>query len=246
VTSLLALLLIGAQGPSCKVTPTVVQTLTGFDVALEFQLEPGWHIYWKNPGDSGEATTVKWNLPEGWSDMGLLFPTPHAIDAGGVINYGYENKVTLLARLKPPVDYSGETVNLTGEASYLICKEACVPGSRKISLTLPAKPVDSKKWSALLGTFPQKLDAPISSTVTGRSLVISIKSEHIANAHFFPESATVIDHSATQRLDRTTGGFKLTIPVSKYSTSRPEKVAGVLVLTKDDASVCGYQVELTP
>jgi hypothetical protein len=82
--------------------------------------------------------------------------------------------------------------------------------------------------------------------VTGRSLVISIKSEHIANAHFFPESATVIDHSATQRLDRTTGGFKLTIPVSKYSTSRPEKVAGVLVLTKDDASVCGYQVELTP
>jgi thiol:disulfide interchange protein DsbD len=95
-----------------------MQTLTGLDVALEFQLEPGWHIYWKNPGDSGEATTVKWNLPEGWSEVDLMFPTPHAIDAGGVINYGYENKVTLLARLKPPVDYSGETVNLTGEASY--------------------------------------------------------------------------------------------------------------------------------
>src|ERR1700751_177300 len=34
-----------------------------FNVALRFELEKGWHVYWVNPGDSGEPARVTWDLP---------------------------------------------------------------------------------------------------------------------------------------------------------------------------------------
>ncbi|HEY0266963.1 MAG TPA: protein-disulfide reductase DsbD domain-containing protein, partial [Rhizomicrobium sp.] len=35
-------------------------------VALEEKIAPGWHTYWKNPGDAGAPTTIDWTLPAGW------------------------------------------------------------------------------------------------------------------------------------------------------------------------------------
>ena len=32
---------------------------------LYFKLEPGWHVYWKNPGDAGLPPNIHWTLPEG-------------------------------------------------------------------------------------------------------------------------------------------------------------------------------------
>jgi DsbC/DsbD-like thiol-disulfide interchange protein len=31
-------------------------------LGLYFKLEPGWHIYWKNAGDSGEPPRARWTL----------------------------------------------------------------------------------------------------------------------------------------------------------------------------------------
>src|SRR5258705_12747358 len=38
-----------------------------FWVALELNIRDGWHTYWRNPGDSGQATTLKWQLPPGFT-----------------------------------------------------------------------------------------------------------------------------------------------------------------------------------
>jgi len=40
-----------------------------FWVALEFNIRDGWHTYWRNPGDSGQATTLKWQLPPGFENV---------------------------------------------------------------------------------------------------------------------------------------------------------------------------------
>src|ERR1039458_3932577 len=32
---------------------------------VELKMAPGWHTYWRNGGDSGLPTTVKWTLPPG-------------------------------------------------------------------------------------------------------------------------------------------------------------------------------------
>src|SRR3981189_4016684 len=47
-----------------------------FWVALELDIRDGWHTYWRNPGDSGQATTLKWQLPAGFTAGGNGRPPP--------------------------------------------------------------------------------------------------------------------------------------------------------------------------
>ena len=248
--SLIALCAINLiQEPSCKVTALPVQEVARagkpIEIALQFDIEPGWHIYWTNPGDSGEPTSVQWNLPEGWKVVDLRFPTPHAIDAGGLKNYGYENRVTLLARLSAPADFAGGTVNLAGEASYLICKEACVPGSRKFSVTLPGPTMDPNDYRSALNELPKPYQRSVQSKYIGETLTISFPEKQVAKAYFFASDGNVVNHSAPQRLTKTAAGYDLTVPLSEFATTKPAKVAGVLVLTTG-ASSRGYEVTLTP
>ncbi|MDQ2986950.1 MAG: hypothetical protein M3R13_09565 [Armatimonadota bacterium] len=249
MTALLALLAIGLQGPSCNVTPMLAQPSVragkSIEIALRFDLEPGWHIYWKNPGDSGERTIVKWTLPEGWQEIDLRFPTPHAIDASGITNYGYEDRVILISRLKPPANYKGERVNLTGEATYLICKEACVPGSRTFSLTFPGNAVEPNVWREALSELPTPYHRKVQAGYAGETLTISFPEEQLSKAYFFASDGNLVNHSASQSLSKTETGYQLTVPLSEFATAKPAKVNGVLVLTTG-ASSRGYEVNLTP
>ena len=247
--SLIALCAIGLQEPSCKVTALPVQegVRVGkpIEIALQFDIEPGWHIYWKNPGDSGEPTSIKWNLPEGWKEVDLRFPTPHAIDAGGITNYGFENRVTLIARLRPPANFAEDSRQLTGEASYLICKEACVPGSRKFSVSWPAQPIEPNTWREALFALPKAYTRFIDAKYVGDNLTISFPEKQVSKAYFFAFDGNVVNHSAVQSLAKTGEGYTLTVPLSEFSTSKPAKVDGVLALTIGGVTR-GYDVTLSP
>src|SRR5690242_77174 len=74
-----------------------------FTLAVLLKLEPGWHVYWKNPGESGMATSVTWKLPQGFKAGELNFPIPKQFgNSGDVIGYGYEDEVLLTATITPP------------------------------------------------------------------------------------------------------------------------------------------------
>ena len=60
---------------------------------LYFKLEPGWHIYWKNAGDSGEPPHIKWTLPEGITAGPLQFPAPKRLALGPLMDFGYVDEV---------------------------------------------------------------------------------------------------------------------------------------------------------
>ena len=59
-----------------------------FWVALEFNIRDGWHTYWRNPGDSGQATSIKWQLPPGFTAGDIVWPTPHRFELPPLVNYG--------------------------------------------------------------------------------------------------------------------------------------------------------------
>src|SRR5581483_10707156 len=72
-----------------------IQPNSTFQVGLLFHLEPGWHIYWKNPGDSGQRPRLKWDLPEGLTVGEIEWPTPKRLPVGPLLDYGYEGQVLL-------------------------------------------------------------------------------------------------------------------------------------------------------
>ena len=60
-----------------------------FWIALRQKIRPNWHTYWRNPGDSGEPTRIKWNLPPGFEAGEIKWPTPKRIPVGPLMNFGY-------------------------------------------------------------------------------------------------------------------------------------------------------------
>src|SRR2546423_1835502 len=67
-----------------------------FAVGVVFTIAPGWHVYWKNPGDSGLATRVEIVTPPGFSVSQVEYPVPTKfVQPGDLVAYGYADKLMM-------------------------------------------------------------------------------------------------------------------------------------------------------
>ena len=113
-----------------------------FSLGLKIIHDEGWHTYWVNPGDSGLATKIKLSFSElssQWVIGDIQWPTPKKILVGPLVNYGYESKILLIKDLIPPEDLKGESVIIDAQINWLVCKEVCIPGEKKLKIKLPVK-----------------------------------------------------------------------------------------------------------
>jgi len=107
-------------------------------LALRFRIERGWHIYWRNPGESGMAPSVNWRLPPGFRAGPLRFPPPRRERSPVGDSYILDGEPVLLADLDVPESLSpGESIEIAGLAQWLVCKEACVLEKQELALRLP-------------------------------------------------------------------------------------------------------------
>lgn len=105
-------------------------------VVIDQDIEQGWHTYWKNPGDSGETTSVAWEGLDGLVVNDPEFPAPHKIDTGPLSNFGFSGHVRFLQRLDIPSSLTGDKITLKARAMWLVCEEICIPEEMEQSITL--------------------------------------------------------------------------------------------------------------
>ncbi|MGB5254476.1 MAG: protein-disulfide reductase DsbD domain-containing protein, partial [Sedimenticolaceae bacterium] len=104
-------------------------------LGLRFDLIPHWHVYWRNPGDSGEAPKVTWHLPAGWRAGEIRWPLPTRIPVGPLTNYGYEDSVTLLVPIYPDgLARAGDSVRIGADVDWLVCREECIPEQASLAI----------------------------------------------------------------------------------------------------------------
>src|SRR3990167_4039788 len=133
-------------------------------VALRQKIDKGWHTYWRNSGDSGEATKVVWPLPAGWTAGDIVWPAPQRQPTGPLMNYGYHDEVLLPVPITVPASARpGETVTLKAAASFLVCADICIPEDAVLTITLPvadglAQP--DPKWGAAIARTLADAPAP--------------------------------------------------------------------------------------
>ncbi|UCE61381.1 MAG: thioredoxin family protein [Phycisphaerales bacterium] len=118
-----------------------------FDVALYFQIEQGWHIYWQNGGVAGLPPNAKWTLPDGFTAGEMQFPVPKRyVDAAKLTSNIHSGKPLLIIPITPPASVTEERVALTCKVKYLICKTKCIWEDADLRLDLPvAAPGDTAK-----------------------------------------------------------------------------------------------------
>ncbi len=219
-------------------------------LALRLQPEAGWHVYWRNPGDSGLATSISWTLPDGLSAGALQWPYPHRETLGPIINYGYAEQVLMPVTLTVAADVqTPEPLLLRAKAKWLVCKDICIPGSADLELQLPlasdaGAAGSDERWRDAFAKARSELPQPapadwqlrfqIHDKGDDKALALAIRGTGIGSADqlaFFPYASDLLNHSAaTRRVLDADGNLRLSQTLSDYYVKAPATVDGVLVI----------------
>jgi len=205
-------------------------------LAIRMTPQPGWHGYWKNPGDSGTEPSVRWTLPPGAAAGPLQYPVPGRLIVGGLMNYVYDGPYALLLELRVPDGLApGTPLPIRGRFDYLVCtSEICVPESADLALDLTVgAPGAATTRRAVFDRFRQALPRPISSEArfewSGGRFRLSVPLPATAgeDAYFFPLTYGAIAQAAEQEVTRS--GDTLIIE-TQAGGQEPTSVEGVLRL----------------
>lgn len=214
-------------------------------VALHQVLEPGWHVYWKNPGDSGLPLEAIWSLPQGAGASDFDYPVPERIEIGPLVNYGHEGSPTFIAAITAPAGAAiGSSIDVGLEATWLICAEICVPETGAFSMALPvvADPSPDGAAEAIFAAADGNAPRPASAAFRTMDGALALEVAGIGDsdgAYFFPEADSIIAPSAAQKYERFDGLVRLTMPVQK-DVAAPLK--GVIVV-ESAGGRRGYAIE---
>jgi len=127
-------------------------------LAFEQTIEPGWHTYWSNPGDSGEPMRVEWSLPDGAKAGEILWPAPDRVPYGPLMNFGYQDHAVMLSVLDVPANaVLGSTLSIKADVTTLVCDEICIPESDVLTLDIPVATSSAPANEALFADAASKL-----------------------------------------------------------------------------------------
>ena len=208
------------------VAPTsAVQPGQATQIGLRLQHIPHWHTYWRNPGDSGLPTTLSWTLPDGGSAGDIQWPAPQRLPLGPLVNYGYEGEVLLPLRYTAPANAQpGSTLRLQAAATWLVCRDVCIPENATLNLALPVAAAGATPSSTAHADLFAKTAAQQAQPLqgwraslqhAGPELLFSLDREAVAGAddarpvvHVFPYAEQLIE-PARHELYRTPSGYAL-------------------------------------
>ena len=125
---------------------------------VEIKLKPGWHTYWRYPGDSGVPPHFTFPGSDNVAAVKVLYPAPHAMtDETGTI-IGYTDDVVFPVRVTPR--QKGKPVTLNLHVDYAVCEKMCVPVEAKAQLTLPGGNTETDAAvAAAEGRVPKQMSA---------------------------------------------------------------------------------------
>ncbi|NGY06038.1 protein-disulfide reductase DsbD family protein [Solimonas terrae] len=220
-------------------------------LALRLKPDPQWHVYWRNPGDSGIPTKLEWHLPHGISAGDIVWPYPQIQRLGDLANYGYGEETLHLVPLDVAAGVHGQQT-LRATAKWLVCKDVCIPGSTELELTMPvaANATPDARWQAAFARTRAAVptaepDWPAQFMIKDKTLSLSVAAAPLRNAssiRFFPYASDLVNHARPQRIAIEGERLRLSQAISSYYVDAPPTVDGVLVVDDDRHQSHAYEI----
>jgi DsbC/DsbD-like thiol-disulfide interchange protein len=179
------------------------QTVT---LGLRLTMKPEWHVYWKNPGDSGLPVSAKLTGPDGATFGEIQWPVPiRFTQPGDLVGYGYTDNVLLpITATVPKGLAAGSTFAVRADVSWLVCRDVCIPGKASLDLSLPvAKSPEAanaplfEQWRSRLPAEDAAASGVVSAkTATGAGGGVSVDLDWkipVAKVEWFPAPEPALD-----------------------------------------------------
>jgi len=142
-------------------------------VGVLFDLEPEWHLYWKNPGDTGLPPEIEFAFAgaQAAETGAIRWPAPVRFDGlgTGLASYGYSDQVLLSA----PVDRLDGVDSVAVDVDVLICADECIPVAFQLERAIPAADQSPKeeralfdRYEALVPSRPNELGLGVDASYT--------------------------------------------------------------------------------
>jgi thiol:disulfide interchange protein len=233
-------------------------------LALHEAIRKGWHTYYLNPGDSGAPTEIKWMLAAGWKAGAIEWPYPERLPVGPLMNFGYEDAVTLLVPVTVPKEaVPGSTAMLAADVNWLVCSDVCIPEETHLTLGLPvvAVPVPPDPGQTTLfadarARLPRASPFKAVFDAGNKRFVLLIESAQLTrqpprSAAFFPAADGFMEAAAPQAMGLSPKGLVLETSTGwKMKTAAKRKgvdsMDGILMLTIADGRVDALDVTAKP
>ncbi|MCP1271844.1 protein-disulfide reductase DsbD family protein [Acetobacter cerevisiae] len=237
---------VSTTGHSVATLITDTDTTDGkapLHVALRLKLQDGWHTYWRNPGDAGEAPDVTVTADGAFTGKAsaIVWPTPHRIPDASLMSYAYTGDVVLPMELPlhPTGAQASGPTTLKAHASWLVCENVCVPEEADLAVTLQPGPAHPSAEAPLFAATAEAtpVSSPYAATVSADG-VLAIKgadlsARSVQDAWFMPDQPGLIDQAAVQKFTAQDGNVALHLKrLPEFAATQP--LSGLLVL-KDAA-----------
>ncbi len=186
-----------------------------FRLGLRLKMQHAWHVYWKNPGDSGLPVTLDPSGPPGFIFGAMQWPLPvDFTQPGDIAGYGYKDVVLFPFEVRPPANLPrGSTARFSVKSSWLACRDVCIPGGATVELELPvgAKSVSENaatfdEWQARLPVVSGLATAKSEGGVGTGTVTVRLEwSEPVRSVQFFPvpEAALSVSDVTVEHKERS-------------------------------------------
>lgn len=255
-------LMIPQDAPTSATTPVVASIIpyiaSASDdtqyVVIRFKLEPQWHIYWSNAGDSGATPTVHLSMPTGWTIGQAEFPRPQILGNTQERNYGYENSMDLMIPVVAPAGDVPASISVSAKVDWFVCKTSCQMGRATLTTQLttelkkPLVPLNPRVYPSKL---PPSIRATLEGTPTSGTLVVAgpTKSFVAQPVRFIPDPTAGVQFSdgtgpflAVQSGNTVTARIPFTIHLED-AVDGPPRIRGLL-LTGERETDPAYRIDM--
>ncbi|MCB1647545.1 MAG: hypothetical protein KDI36_18930, partial [Pseudomonadales bacterium] len=233
---------------------TAIEAGKPFWVALKQDIAPEWHTYWRNPGDSGAATTLNWQLPAGFTAGEIQWPVPERLPYGPLMNFGYSNTVVFPVQITPPASLPDGDYELKARGRWLVCKDICIPETAELTLTFRMGTPALAETATLFAEARARLPVDAGLTASWQdegdywSLLIPDMAPDTAagNAEtpavdYFPYTEGVMDNPAPQTITLNPDG--LGIRLRKGYDFTPDKSLAGIVVVREQGLTSVYHID---
>jgi len=220
-----------------------------------FTPDPGWHIYWRNPGDTGMAPIISWH---GEAQFGELnWPFPESIPISHLVNLGYHGDTVFWSSYLVDsglADSDGGIMN--ADVEWLVCKESCIPGSAKLGVDVSMiSDAAHERASALFGQAEIKRPKPIdtmaaSARATDERVIFELYAKNplfreVANVEVFVENLDLVAYGEPLHVQAFKNVLRWEQALNEYNQSLPPVLRALVVIDQQQAYEVNVPIDLS-